>query len=523
MSIFTALIVAFLAGFAYFGRRFMGDLYLERPIVLGPLVGLVMGDMGTGLLIGGTLEFIFMGAVDIGGSVPSNYAIGSAIGTAFAISTGSSVEMTLAVAIPAAMLGSFFEMFAKTIGSFFADASEKFAEQGNTKGIAVLMHLGNLAHALSYAIPTFLALAIGTDMVKSLMESIPPWLSLGITLTGKTLPALGFALLLSSLATSKLMPFFFIGFMFTAYTNFGVLGVAVLAILVAMIIQSLRAEEEDEDFAHGAPAARESLLLKSDVKTLYWRSFAIQSAFSFDRMQAIGFTWALTPILEREYKNDKEGLAAALKRHLAFFNTFPWIPGPIFAIVAEMEIKKARGENIDGQAIQGVKSSLMGPIAGLGDSLIHGTLRPVLGGICASLALTGNYAAPFIFFFGANAVHLALRWVTLQKSCEMGERAFGVLASSGFRKFMEGATMTGLMSAGALVGTWLNVRTPIQYKIDNAVVSLQTMLDGVFPKLIPLAITLTVFYFVRKGVKTTYLMLTMIAISMVLGALGILG
>ena len=213
----TAFLVALVAGFAYFARRFMGDLYLERPIIIGPIVGLICGDIHTGLIIGGTLELFFMGAVDIGGSVPSNYAVGSAIGTFFAITHNIEIAQALvAVAIPAALLGSFFEVFAKTFGVFFVNAAEKMAEKSNVKGIAMLTHLGNLFHGLAYFIPVFLAAQVSSEMVKGLMDSVPVWLNLGMTLAGKTLPALGFALLLNNLATNKLMPFFFIGFIIAA-------------------------------------------------------------------------------------------------------------------------------------------------------------------------------------------------------------------------------------------------------------------------------------------------------------------
>src|SRR5574338_1167478 len=124
ISVGLALILAFFAGFAYFSRRFMGDLYLERAIVLGPLTGLIMGDLQTGLLIGGTLELIFMGAADIGGSVPPNLPIGSVLGTAFAISGGLSLEEALVIAIPAALLGSFFELLAKTVSTVFVRSAE---------------------------------------------------------------------------------------------------------------------------------------------------------------------------------------------------------------------------------------------------------------------------------------------------------------------------------------------------------------------------------------------------------------
>lgn len=525
MSVGTALVLAFLAGFAYFSRRFMGDWYLERPIILGPLVGLVMGDVQTGLIVGGTLEFVFMGAVDIGGSVPPNYAIGAVLGTAFAISTGQGIEAALLVAIPASLLGSFFEVLAKTFSSFFVNAAERYADEGNDRGIAMLMHLGNLFHFLAYALPTFIALALGATAVQRMVESIPDWLNNGIGTAGKMLPALGFALLLNSLAPGSLLPFFFVGFLVAAYTNWGVLAIALLAILVALIIQHYRTVDED-DAAELDPEVSAGLgdtITRADLRTLFFRSFALQSAFSFDRMQALGWTWSLIPFLKKIYKDQPEEYKRALRRHLTFFNTHMWVHGPILALTADLEARRARGEDIDEQAIQGLKGSLMGPLAGIGDSMFHGTLRPIMGGIAAGLALQGNPLAPIIFFVSVNAVHVFCAWYGLYKTYDWGQTVIARLASGGLRQFLEGASIAGLMAVGALTGTWLNVTTPLAYTVQDATVSVQSMLDSIMPRILPLTLVMIVFWFVRKQKKTTNIMLGLIAAGLVLGALGILG
>ena len=526
MSIGTALLLSLLAGFAYFSRRFLGDWYFERPIIVAPITGLILGDLRTLLIVGGTLELLFMGAVDIGGAVPPNYTIGGILGAAFAITSGQDAQAALVIAIPAALLGSFFEMFAKTICVFFVNAAERMAEQINTRGMAWMLHLGNITHALAYAIPTFIALAVGVDVVQTLSENMPGWLENGLSVAGGILPALGFALLLSTLATPLMFPFFFIGFLLAAYTDMGVLGVALLAFLVAIVMKTQgRGDDElglEPDDLDGGTVSG-NLFNPRDIRRIFFRSFAIQSAFSFDRMQAMGFTWALTPYLKKVYKDNPEGLKEALKRHLVFFNTFPWIPGPIMAITADMEGRKARGEDIDEQAIQGLKSGMMGPLAGIGDSMFHGTLRPVVGGIAAALALQGNALAPIIFFVTVNVVHVYIRWISVKKGFELGERALGLLSSGAFRRVMEGAAIAGLMAVGALVGTWLNVTTPLTYQAQEATVSVQEMLDQIMPKLLPLALTMLIFWLIRRGMKTTPVMLWMILGGLVLGALGILG
>jgi mannose/fructose/N-acetylgalactosamine-specific phosphotransferase system component IID len=518
-----ALILAFFAGFAYFARRFMGDLYLERAIILGPLNGLIMGDLQTGLILGGTLELIFMGAVDIGGSVPPNLPIGSTLGTAFAISAGLQTEEALLIAIPAALLGSFFELLAKTISTVFVSGAERFADQGNSAGVSAMVHLGNLAHFSAVAVPTFLALSLGSDAVDTMSQAIPSTVQSGIGTAGAVLPALGFGILLSMLAAPSLLPWFFLGFALAAYAQFGVLGTAFVGLMAATIYVIQTGGVQIVRPAAEAERAVETLVPPNEQRRIFWRSFALQSAFSFDRMQALGFTWTLIPFLKRLYGDSAE-FGKALRRHLAFFNTHMWIPGPIFAMVADLEARRARNPGeVDESSIQAVKGSLMGPLAGIGDSTFHGTLRPLAGGIAASLALQGNPIAPLFFFFTTNIVHVWVRWVSQNQGFRLGSRLFEQMDQEGLQRLMRGATIAGLMGVGGLVGTWLNITTPLTYTAQDAAVSIQNMLDSIMPKLLPLLTTLGVYWAVRRGYRTTMVMLVLALGAFVLGMVGILG
>ncbi|RSM88520.1 hypothetical protein DMH04_07705 [Kibdelosporangium aridum] len=542
MSVGQALLLAFIAGFAYFSRRFMGDLFLERAIVLGPVTGLILGDMPTGLIVGASLELIFIGAADIGGSVPPNLAIGSILGTALAIDSGLDPGQALLVAVPAALLGSFGELLAKAVSSVFVTGAERYADRGSTRGITAMLHLGNLVHFLCIAVPTYLGLVLGNDVVRGLADSIRGPVGDGLAVAGAVLPALGFALLMNTLVTTSLLPFFFIGFLLAAYTGFGVLGVALLGAMIAALWISrkggIRLVQSDSDEDAGA------LVPKKDQRRLFWRSFAVQSAFSFDRMQAIGFTWGMMPLLKRIYP-DRTDLSAALKRHLTFFNTHPWLPGPIYALVADLETRHAtrpvkKAEQKDGvngsavaedigasdvsvQTIQGVKGSLMGPLAGVGDSAFHGTLRPIFSGIGASLGMQANLLAPLIFLVPVNIVHVVVRWLTLKAGFRLGGKLFERIDQSALRRLMEGASITGLMGVGALVGTWLVVNVPLSYIEGKATIKLQEMLDHIMPKLVPLLITLLVFWLVRRGANAVLILIGLAVGGFALGALGVLG
>jgi len=236
MKFTLALIVSLITGLSYLQRRFLGDCQLERPIVLGPVIGLVLGDFETGLYVGASLELVFMGAQAIGGSVPSNVAIASALGTTVAIISDTGIDGAMVVALPVAVVASTFETFAKAGCAFFVHVADKYAEKGDWKGISRMVHFGNLFHFAAYFLPTFVALYFGVEHVIKLMNSIPANVMAAISAVGALLPALGFGLLLNNLSTAGFMGYFFIGFALAAYIpSFGVVGIAFIGVAYCSI------------------------------------------------------------------------------------------------------------------------------------------------------------------------------------------------------------------------------------------------------------------------------------------------
>ena len=249
MELINVLIVSIITGLAYLQRRFCGDCQLERPIVLGPVIGLLLGNFSMGLQVGASLELVFMGAQAIGGSVPSNVAIASALGTAVAVTSNSGLEGAMVVALPVAVVASTFETLAKAASAGFVHVADKYAEKGDWKGISMMVHLGNAFHFSAYFVPTFLALYFGVDYVSTLMGNIPSNIMAGISAIGSLLPALGFGLLLHNLASKDYIGYFFIGFALAAYIpSFGVMGIAFLGIAYVAVyaFQKLNALEGEE-------------------------------------------------------------------------------------------------------------------------------------------------------------------------------------------------------------------------------------------------------------------------------------
>ena len=155
----------------------------------------------------------------------------------------------------------------------------------------------------------------------------------------------------------------------------------------------------------------------------------------------------MIPAIKRLYPL-KADQVAALKRHLVFFNTTPAVCGPVIGVTAAMEEARANGAAIDDGAINGIKVGLMGPLAGVGDPLVWGTLRPITAALGASLALSGNILGPLLFFFIFNAVRLAMKWYGLQLGFRKGVNIVSDMGGNLLQKLTEGAPFSACLSWG---------------------------------------------------------------------------
>ena len=229
-----SILIGLIAAFGAFDWQ-LGTLYAFRPIVLCPLVGLVLGDLQTGLAIGASLELLFMGSISIGAYVPPNETVGGVLACAFAISLGESTEAAIALAMPIAVLTLSLKNIMRVIDPFFVDMADKFAAQGNVKGIyAIHFLLGNALGCVLYFILCSTAFYLGVDAVKGLLDMIRQFAIDGFGIAANILPAMGFAMLGRLVLTKQVMPYFFLGFLITSYAGIPVLGVAILAIIIAI-------------------------------------------------------------------------------------------------------------------------------------------------------------------------------------------------------------------------------------------------------------------------------------------------
>lgn len=178
-------------------------------------------------------------------------------------------------------------------------------------------------------------------------------------------------------------------------------------------------------------------------------------------MQALGFCFSMVPAIRRLYPENNDARKQAIKRHLEFFNTHPYVAAPVLGVTLAMEEQRANGAEIDDGAINGIKVGLMGPLAGVGDPLVWGTLRPITAALGASLALSGNILGPLLFFFIFNAVRLAMKWYGLQLGFRKGVNIVSDMGGNLLQKLTEGASILGLFVMGVLVTKWTTINVPL--------------------------------------------------------------
>ena len=201
-------------------------------------------------------------------------------------------------------------------------------------------------------------------------------------------------------------------------------------------------------------------LSKSDRQKVWWRSQFLQGSWNYERMQNLGWAYSLIPAIKKLYTK-KEDQAAALERHLEFFNTHPYVAAPIMGVTLALEEERANGVEIDDAAIQGVKIGMMGPLAGIGDPVFWFTVRPILGALGASLATTGNIVGPLLFFFGWNAIRMAFLWYTQEFGYKAGSEITKDMSGGILKDITKGASILGMFILAVLVQRWVSINFTI--------------------------------------------------------------
>lgn len=269
-------------------------------------------------------------------------------------------------------------------------------------------------------------------------------------------------------------------------------------------------------------------LSKKEFRNVFIRSNFVAGSFNFERMHNLGFAFQMLPVINKFY-HTKEEKAEELKRHLEFYNTHPYVTAPILGVTIAMEEEKANGGDISDGAINGIKIGMMGPLAGVGDPVFWGTMRPVLAALGAGLALTGSVMGPLVFFGLFNILRLAFRYFGLKLGYEKGISLVSDMGGSLLNKLTEGASILGLFIMGVLISRWTTIYFPTvvsritQQDGTVQVTTIQNILDSLMPGIAPLGLTFLVMYLLRKKMNPIVLIFALFAIGIIAYGIGLLG
>lgn len=232
----AAMLVGLAMAVLWFLEKMGGTPMVIRPIVVSPVIGALLGDLHTGVLVGATLELVFMGAIQIGAAVPPDVLVGAGLGTAFAIQSGQGADIALALALPIAILAQSLKVVVFIIRSWFMDLAMKLAEAGDIRRMYALNLGGLLLQCFMYFSVGFVALLFGSPAVEAFVANIPEAVLNGLSVAGGLLPAVGFALLLLPMMEKRNVIYFVFGFILIAYLNLPVMAVTIIGVVLAFVV-----------------------------------------------------------------------------------------------------------------------------------------------------------------------------------------------------------------------------------------------------------------------------------------------
>ena len=294
------------------------------------------------------------------------------------------------------------------------------------------------------------------------------------------------------------------------------------------------------------------VVLSEDArKKVWWRHQFLQGSWNYERMQNGGWAYSIIPAIKELY-TEKEDQVEALKRHLEFYNTHPYVSSPVMGVTLAMEEERAAGTQIDDAAIQGVKVGMMGPLAGVGDPVFWFTLRPILGALGASFALSGSIVGPLLFFVLWNVIRMVFEWKTQEMGYKAGNEITKDLSGGLLGRITLMASILGMFIIGALVQRWVSINFAVNVAeitqqpgsyIDWAalpagaegiqqalkqfadigptaldpvkVTTLQQNLDSLIPGLVPLLLTLGICKLLKKNVSPIAIIIALFIIGII--------
>ena len=532
------------------------------PVFAGFITGLIMGDVTTGLFIGGSLQLFVLGVGTFGGASRIDATSGAVLATAFSVSQGIATDLAITtIAVPVAALLTYFDVLGRMTTTFFAHRIDAAIERFDYKAIERNYLLGALPWALSRALPVFFALAFGGAFVQTVVDLVKQyqWVADGLTLAGRMLPGLGFAILLRYLPVKRNLHYLAMGFGLTAMLTVlysyvtglggavaGIVGtlpkdvaekiafvnnfkgLSMIGISIVGIFLAVLHFKNSQKVAVAAPLHHQKVgkskmtnsnykLTKEDFNQINKRSlFTFQLGWNYERMQASGYLYMILPQLRKMYGDGTPELKEMMKVHTQFFNTSPFFHTIIACFDLAMEEKDGVGSK---DAVNGIKTGLMGTFAPLGDTIFGSLVPAIMGSIAATMAIAGQPWGIFLWIAVA-VVYDIFRWKQLEFAYKEGVNLINNMQST-LTALIDAASVLGVFMMGALVATMINFEVSYKLPIGEKMIDFQDILNSIFPRLLPAIFTAFIFWLLgKKGMNSTKAIGIIIALAVGLSFIG---
>lgn len=273
-----------------------------------------------------------------------------------------------------------------------------------------------------------------------------------------------------------------------------------------------------------APTPEPTVALTRTELIKHWAlGYSSETCYNYERLQALGTANAMVPIIRKLYPPEQQ--AEELKKYMVFFNTEPsWMGTCVHGIAASMEERRANDGTVTPEEINSVRTGLMGPMAGIGDTVSQGIAYPILAGLACQLAIAGNFLGPILFEVLYKVLMIGLGFSSYMMGYKQGKLAvLRFLKAGTLNRITEVFSIVGLMVVGNMAASRVTIRTPVSFNVGEVGFVLQDVFDSLLPGLLPLSITLLVWWLVARRVNPSWIIAIIFVVGIVFSLLGLLG
>lgn len=513
---------------------------IQDPVTVGLILGLFFGDYKLGMAIGVGIGLMYFNAgAQVGGNLPTDAVLASCIVVPLAIKYDIPVATAMAVAVPFGVLGTFVDNARRMINGVWNRRAQKHVDEGAWNKLTFDSIIGpSLVSAAVRIIPLAALLYLFGAAAGDVIANLPAWLTAGFSVIAGLLPGLGLVLCVQFIGKRELLPYFLIGFFAVSLGGISTVFVALIGVCLAFMhlqfvghkFEEEEDYEEEEEEAEAAAVSpyRPDAVFPSKAAYFWWCmkfNMFYRVSQCLEYFYGTGTAWSMLTQLKRVYGDNEEGLKTAYRRELKpFITNMAWgTELTTISMVMEEDIaKNGDPDGVKGEAIESFKTGLMGPMAGLGDTIEVAIMMPIFKSICYPLAQAGNVlgAFPFTYWFGWQLIP---SYITGRIGYEKGQKGLTkLLASNVISKVLYGAGILGILLMGAMCASYCNLSFNIAWTNALGVTtSINDVLNSLIPGLPTLLYLSLVYLLLKKGVSFTKIMIGVVIFGLVGSFIGI--